>query len=92
MCAAFFEGVVHIKGDPRQITEVLQQREERKENCHWRQHHGDDPGQSFIDTIHERRFDESGSMKIGQKGFQLSAQPGKQGCKPLRRIIGACNG
>ena len=45
-CAPVFEQSVQVKGYPRQIAVVLEQREGGEEDGHGRQHHADNPGGS----------------------------------------------
>ena len=51
--AGLAEEVVEVERDPRQIAEVLQQREEREEDRHRREHDGDDPGGRQVEPVDE---------------------------------------
>ena len=61
--AALFEQAVQVEGHARQVAEVLQQREQREEDRHRRQHHADHPGGGQIHAVDQQPAQPPGQPK-----------------------------
>ena len=55
--AGALEQEVEVERDPRQVAEILEDREQREEDRHRRQHHADDPRQAAIDAVPDEAGD-----------------------------------
>ncbi len=49
--AGDLEEPIRVERHPRQVAEVLEQREQREEDRHRRQHHADDPGRGQVHAV-----------------------------------------
>ena len=59
--AGFAEQIVQVEGDTGQIAEVFQQREEREEDGHGRQHDRNDPGRGQVHAVEQQSVQPPGN-------------------------------
>ena len=78
--AGLLENAVEIEGDAREVAEVFEQGEERKENGHGRQHDADDPRAGKIHAVDE----ESGQPRPQAEGEGLGFEPRMHGVDEQR--------
>ena len=86
--AAFLESPVHVEGGPGQVSQVLQQGEQGKEDGHGGQHDGDHPGQNPVDAEHQAVHGSGGDAQGAEDGGQgllggeqeVPQQPGRVVC------------
>jgi hypothetical protein len=88
---ARLEKEVEVEGDARQVTEVLEQREERKEDRHRRQHHADHPGGRKIHPVNQQAL-EPERQPGGQPSEPGMAAVHQQLAKQARGHVGAGDG
>ena len=65
----FLEHIIQVEGYARQVAVIFKQGEQREENCHWRQHHANDPGRRQIHAIEEQAVDPPGQADGSAKTF-----------------------
>ncbi len=91
MRARLAEEIVEVEGDARQIAEVLQQGEERKENRHWRQHDRNDPGQGPVDPFYQQTCHPFGGGNPAEEFQQEALHPEQSVGDQGGRHVGARN-
>ena len=64
------EGAVKIERNSRQIAEILEESEQREENCHRRQHNGNYPRENAVEAENERIMDNAGKSRGEQPAGQ----------------------
>ena len=83
---------IQVIGNPGQITRVLQQGKQRKEDGHGRQHYRDNPGQDPVDSQYQQPVKPLGGAR-GHEGFGELVLEAEQGVRQhLGGVIGACDG
>ena len=92
MGARLLEKVVEIKGHPRQIPRILQEREQREENRHWRQHHRHYPGDCPIQAVYQRALQPPGGLQSLQNLPQRLLLSQQQPAQQLAGDVGAHHG
>ena len=82
------EEFVEIESHAGQIAEVLQQREEREEDGHRRQHDGDDPRGGEVDAVDQQPRDPRRRTEAHEEAAQgRMDEPHEQVAQPRRRVV-----
>jgi len=81
------EAAVDIERQSRQEADILQQRKQREENRHRRQHYRHDPSRRAEGALCQQRAQRLGCAEGRQQRRQLAFQVGEELHQKLRRVI-----
>ena len=88
---AALKRAVQVVGDPGQIAQILQQREEREEDRHGRQHHRRDPGQHPPGPVDQQPAPEVREAQRGDQRVQAEFDPSEQSRERVGEGVGPEN-
>lgn len=73
-----FEAAVQIKGQPREIAQILQQGKEREKDGHGRKHDCCDPGRGVVYALYQQAVQYLRYVQGVQKAAEIGLQPGEK--------------
>jgi hypothetical protein len=86
------EQEVQVEGDARQVAEILEDREQREEDRHRRQHDADHPRQATVDAVPDEPGEPPRSAETLERARRRVLEPEEQRRQHLRGHVGADDG